>query len=143
MKSFSHRAMYVSKTGVPQRSLKEQLHNGTPINILSLGYLLNVVETIFFKLIPRSGFQLAPPPRVYPRRFGLRTVQLMPVLKTKGRGQPQIETKPDGPKIFEEMSWDHEMDWSAAHLTPLIVYLRGNSSLQLPGKWRAAFPFKL
>ena len=79
-------------------------------------------------------------PRVYPVRFGLHAVKLMPLLKSRGQGQPKSETKADGPQIFQNMSWDHKMDWSAAHLTPLLKYLRGNSSLQLPLKWRSVLP---
>ena len=73
-------------------------------------------------------------------RFGLHAVKLMPELKTKGRGLPSVPDVPDGPKIFQEMSWESDVDWSLAHLTPLVVYLKGNSSLNLPKKWQDVFP---
>ena len=79
-------------------------------------------------------------PRVYPVRFGLHAVQLMPQLKTQGRGLPSVPDVPDGPEIFQRMAWESDVDWTAAHLTPLLVYLKGNSSLNLPEKWQAVFP---
>lgn len=66
----------------------------------------------------------------------------MPKLKSRGEGMPELpqEDTLDGPKIFNDMSWNDEMNWDHARLKPLLVYLRGNSSLQLPPDWKAVFP---
>ena len=64
----------------------------------------------------------------------------MPQLKTQGRGLPSVPDVPDGPKIFREMTWESDVDWTSVHLIPLLVYLKGNSSLNLPEKWQAVFP---
>ena len=80
--------------------------------------------------------------RIYPVRFGHKTLELMPKLKSRGEGMPELpqEDTLDGPKIFNDMSWNDEMNWDHARLKPLVVYLRGNSSLQLPPEWKAVFP---
>lgn len=80
-------------------------------------------------------------PRVYPVRFGWKTVELMPKLKSRGQGRPVLpETLPSGPEIFNAMSWHTEKDWSDARLKPVLVYLKGNRSLNLPDSWKAVFP---
>ena len=66
----------------------------------------------------------------------------MPKLKSRGEGMPELpqEDTLDGPKIFNDMSWNDEMNWDHARLKPLLAYLRGNSFLQLPPDWKAVFP---
>ena len=72
-------------------------------------------------------------PRIYPMRFGWKTLELMPKLKSRGLGMPDLpESLPTGPEIFNSMSWHDDMDWSDAHLKPVLVYLKGNKSLDLP-----------
>ncbi|CAK9065014.1 unnamed protein product, partial [Durusdinium trenchii] len=79
--------------------------------------------------------------QVYPVRFGWKTVELMPKLKSRGQGRPVLpETLPSGPEIFNAMSWHTEKDWSDARLKPVLVYLKGNRSLNLPDSWKAVFP---
>ena len=48
-------------------------------------------------------------PRIYPHRFGLATVQLLPKLRTEGEGAPELASKPDGPAIFNSMSWNTDV----------------------------------
>ena len=83
------------------------------------------------------------PPRIYPRRFGLATAQLMPRLKSTGEGMPTITVQGDGPEIFNSMSWSSDMCWDEVRFKPLLVYLRGNKSLRLPAEWKAVFPTKI
>ena len=67
----------------------------------------------------------------------------MPKLKTKGMGMPEIPESecPDGPTIFKEMAFDHEPSfWDDARLKTLVVYLKGNTNLKLPEKWRQVIP---
>ena len=83
-------------------------------------------------------------PRVYPMRFGWKAVEPMPKLKSKGQGQPKLpEVVPDGPQTFNMMSWNSDVDWSDARLKPVIVYLKGNRSLNLPDAWKAVFPSRI
>ena len=65
----------------------------------------------------------------------------MPKLKTCGEGKPVLEEgASNGPEIFAAMSWDGDTWWEDAHLKPLVVYLRGNRSLQMPDRWKQVFP---
>ena len=45
-----------------------------------------------------------------------------------------------GPEIFKNMPWEHEKNWDEVRFKPLLLYLRGNSSLALPKEWKAVFP---
>lgn len=82
-------------------------------------------------------------PRIYPRRFGLATAQLLPQLKSTGEGVPAVTSQPDGPAIFNSMSWHSDMCWDEVRFKSLLVYLRGNTSLRLPAEWKAVFPTKI
>ena len=66
----------------------------------------------------------------------------MPHLKTRGEGMPELPPmeRLNGPEVFRSMDWETTSFWSDARLKPLVVYLRGNKSLDLPPEWRAAFP---
>ena len=79
--------------------------------------------------------------RVYPPRFGKRALELMPELKSSGEGQPELpEGLIDGPQTFQDMTWDHELDWDDARMLTVLVYLKGNKNLRLPERWKAVFP---
>lgn len=86
-------------------------------------------------------------PRIYPPRFGAATAQLMPKLKSAGEGAPQLTSLadglPDGPAIFNSMSWNTEISWDEVRFKPLLVYLRGNKGLNLPARWKATMPTRL
>ena len=82
-------------------------------------------------------------PRIYPHRFGLATVQLLPKLRTEGEGAPELASKPDGPAIFNSMSWNTDVNWDEVRFKPMLVYLRGNKSLALPEEWKRVFPMKI
>ena len=83
-------------------------------------------------------------PRTYPIRFGWHTVGLMPVLTSKGEGQPPITEQDqlvDGPEIFASMDEDLDSEfWKDARFGSILIYLRGNQHLELPQRWRAVFP---
>lgn len=68
----------------------------------------------------------------------------MPQLKSRGEGMPEVAPSGlDGPALFNAMSWHSEMDWGDANLKPLLVYLRGNRSLNLPEEWKVVFPKRI
>ena len=81
-------------------------------------------------------------PRIYPVRFGWKTVSLMPKLKSRGRGMPVLKPEEpiDGPEVFRSMEWEDQAFWEDARFKSILVYLRGNTSLQLPEKWKEVFP---
>lgn len=103
--------------------------------------IILIGELSFSSLWNHPSLQPAQP-RIYPPRFGAATVRMLPQLKSKGEGNPSLVGEPDGPSIFNNMSWNSDLDWSDARLRPLIVYLRGNKSLQLPERWKVTFPTK-
>ena len=79
-------------------------------------------------------------------RFGLHTALLMPWLKTRGQGMPQLQPEAEeinGPEIFASMSWETDVDWADARLKPLVVYLRGSFHLKLPEQWREVLPKRI
>ena len=59
---------------------------------------------------------------------------MMPKLKTRGLGTPVIpeDLRPNGPSIFQQMPWEHRLDWGEARLKSLVLYLKGNTNLRLP-----------
>ncbi len=75
-------------------------------------------------------------------RFGWRTVSMMPKLQSRGRGMPVLnpEEPIDGPEVFRSMEWEDQSFWEDARFKPVLLYLRGNTSLQLPEKWKKVFP---
>ena len=81
--------------------------------------------------------------RVYPRLFGKKVVELLPVLATKGEGKPLDSAIPAGvsaTEAFAKAPWE---DWPEANLRQVAKYLRGNKSLQLPAAWREVVPTKI
>lgn len=88
-------------------------------------------------------FLAFPTLRIYPVRFGWHTVKWMPVLKTQGQGRPEIleQGRPiNGPQVFASMDDLDTPFWEDAHFGPILVYLRGNTSLHLPQRWQEVFP---
>ncbi|CAK9051631.1 Uncharacterized protein SCF082_LOCUS28334 [Durusdinium trenchii] len=57
---------------------------------------------------------------IYPIRFGLHTVALLPKLKTRGRGKPDLPNRPHGPSVFDNMKWYPDEDWTAAPSSGLL-----------------------
>ena len=106
----------------------------------------NIINRVWSKYNSCHQIWFPLPPRVYPTRFGWRTVQLMPKLKSRGEGMPEVpqNTPLDGPSIFNSMSWhSDDVNWDEARLKPLLVYLRGNRNLNLPEEWKVVFPKRI
>ena len=64
---------------------------------------------------------------------------MMPDLKSKGQGRPNVGTEP----VFQELTDYEWSDWSEAKLIEVIKYLRGNVNLRLPEEWKQCFPTRL
>lgn len=64
----------------------------------------------------------------------------------KARGGPQLRDPADvgvesAPELYAKMSFDDL--WHDAEMTAVVTYLRGNSNLDLPNRWRRVFPTEL
>ena len=92
-----------------------------------------------FHLITSLGQDL-PKPRTYPGPFGIATLDMMPRLTVHGEGRPHVVDEPNGPAIFNSMSWNSDQTWEEARLKALVVYLRGNRHLNMPPLWKRMFP---
>ena len=70
-------------------------------------------------------------------------MRMMPKLMTKGLGKPlpnMDESSVKGAQFFQDMSWS---DWEEAQLLPVLIYLRGSTSLAMTPEWKSVFPTAL
>lgn len=74
-------------------------------------------------------------PRHYPYRFGLRVLRKLPQLMAGA-----TRTFPDPPAGFDPlkcyMAQDFDDFWDDASFRDVLIYLRGNKSLNIPQAWR-------
>ena len=76
--------------------------------------------------------------------FGLAVVDLIEKIKASARGQPPLPTElPPAVKTFRSEGWHTSDVWMFSDLAPVYRYLRGNSSLHIPGEWRRLVPKEL
>ena len=79
--------------------------------------------------------------RHYPRRFGLQITRMYYSLCKRPFGKPasqKIRHWEDVAELFQEKRWADL--WDDADMVSVLAYLRGNSSLRLPERWKTRFP---
>lgn len=79
-------------------------------------------------------------PRTYPRLFGKKIAKLMPELASQGEGLPPVQALDQKVPAYQALASAAWEDWGEANLKDVVVYLRGNKSLDMPTFWKDAIP---
>lgn len=97
----------------------------------------NVSKSMKYGLVSTAQLDIA---------FGWKVQRILPKLLASNNGCFKVPPAPPGgwnvPLMFQRMNFGRD-NWSDAKLMEACIYVRGCKSLEVPHRWKRAFPQQL